>query len=310
MHCLYCDRPLALLKRLTGDGEFCSKEHRKIYQKEHNELALARLLESQPNSKGRTRPGLAKGSPAKPRVERAPDPADFVSEFPSWASVDSKAQRPTDPLFRAAVPALVHSAAPQASGLPKVAGMLSEPRAVGVEGKIRLADGPADPKERVSVPVASAIRRKPAGAGFAAEAPSAASSHMARRSESSVPQFAPLATRQTGPADSHDENRKLLAAAFLSASVANAATAERPLGSAGEPRWKPLAAALPARLAGKITPVLGALLQRPVRAAEQDSVPEIFEIRIRPIGFPPYSPRMGSLEERAHHTDRIGLATA
>lgn len=46
--CLYCERPLALLSRLTGDGEFCSKEHRRIYQKEHSQLALARLLQAQP----------------------------------------------------------------------------------------------------------------------------------------------------------------------------------------------------------------------------------------------------------------------
>jgi hypothetical protein len=56
MHCLYCDRPLALLKRLTGDGEFCSKEHRKIYQQEHNHLALARLLDAQPKTKEKPRP--------------------------------------------------------------------------------------------------------------------------------------------------------------------------------------------------------------------------------------------------------------
>src|SRR5579862_5010313 len=64
MHCLYCDKPLALLKRLTGDGEFCSKEHRRIYQQEHNQLALARLLESQPKPGG-------KGRPSEPGARRA-----------------------------------------------------------------------------------------------------------------------------------------------------------------------------------------------------------------------------------------------
>src|SRR5438128_1838520 len=95
MHCLYCDRPLALLKRLTGDGEFCSKEHRKIYQKEHNQLALARLMESQPNAKGRPKPSPKQASQAK----RAPDRADFISEIPSGAAMPSKAKRPADPLF-------------------------------------------------------------------------------------------------------------------------------------------------------------------------------------------------------------------
>ena len=57
MHCLYCDQPLALLKRLTGDGEFCSKEHRKLYQRKNNKLALERLLASQPAPRpGKSRP--------------------------------------------------------------------------------------------------------------------------------------------------------------------------------------------------------------------------------------------------------------
>ena len=88
MHCLYCDRPLALLKRLTGDGEFCSKEHRKIYQAEHNQLGLARLLEYQPVNKERRTgpqkeiltPEAAPPPVAKP-AERQPSPASFISDF-------------------------------------------------------------------------------------------------------------------------------------------------------------------------------------------------------------------------------------
>src|SRR6266545_2052651 len=107
MHCLYCDRPLALLKRLTGDGEFCSKEHRKIYQKEHNQLALARLMESQPGAKGKARPGLKQAAPAK----RGPDRADFISEVPSGVAMASKPKRPAGPLFRDAPPSLGRSVA-------------------------------------------------------------------------------------------------------------------------------------------------------------------------------------------------------
>src|SRR5262249_39230128 len=86
MHCLYCDRPLALLKRLTGDGEFCSKEHRRIYQQEHNQLALARLLEAQPASKARTEKSKTVNAPAAPatppelRHEKQPEPAGFLAE--------------------------------------------------------------------------------------------------------------------------------------------------------------------------------------------------------------------------------------
>lgn len=90
-HCLYCERPLALLSRLTGAGEFCSKEHRRLYQKEHSQMALARLLQAQPQGPGRgpqraaTVESVVRApEPAASRVEvrKAPDPAAaaFVKE--------------------------------------------------------------------------------------------------------------------------------------------------------------------------------------------------------------------------------------
>ncbi len=48
MRCLYCGKELALLKRWTGGGEFCSDAHRQRYQEEYNQLALNRLLQAQP----------------------------------------------------------------------------------------------------------------------------------------------------------------------------------------------------------------------------------------------------------------------
>jgi hypothetical protein len=50
MRCLYCGKELALLKRWTGGGEFCSDAHRQQYQEEYNQLALNRLLQAKPNS--------------------------------------------------------------------------------------------------------------------------------------------------------------------------------------------------------------------------------------------------------------------
>src|SRR5882762_5826347 len=102
MHCLYCDRPLALLKRLTGDGEFCSKEHRKIYQKEHNQLGLARLLEAQPVNKTK-RPAVqqienktpATPPPVEKSAERQPGQAGFITDFLREASAVSFADRST-----------------------------------------------------------------------------------------------------------------------------------------------------------------------------------------------------------------------
>src|SRR5438270_12343048 len=51
MRCLYCGKELALLKRWTGGGEFCSDAHRQQYQEEYNQLALNRLLQAKPQQK-------------------------------------------------------------------------------------------------------------------------------------------------------------------------------------------------------------------------------------------------------------------
>jgi hypothetical protein len=78
--------------------------------------------------------------------------------------------------------------------------------------------------------------------------------------------------------------------------------------AAAAPLWKPLEPALPEQEPGNITLVLGAFLERPVRPASQDRGAETFEILFQPVSFPPYSPRMGCLEERLHRTDRIGFS--
>ncbi|HEY2844043.1 MAG TPA: hypothetical protein VGJ09_10345, partial [Bryobacteraceae bacterium] len=48
MRCLFCGKELALLKRLRGGGEFCSEAHRKEYQDQYEQLALARLIQAKP----------------------------------------------------------------------------------------------------------------------------------------------------------------------------------------------------------------------------------------------------------------------
>src|SRR5436190_577023 len=97
MQCLNCDRSLALLKRLTGDGEFCSKECRKVYQREHNQLGLERLLENQPASNRKTsqrRPPIEIPEETPIPVveeppERLPEPAGFLPSYPQEATVVS-----------------------------------------------------------------------------------------------------------------------------------------------------------------------------------------------------------------------------
>ena len=47
MRCLYCGKELALLKRWTRGGQFCSDAHKKSYQEEYNRIGLSRLLQAQ-----------------------------------------------------------------------------------------------------------------------------------------------------------------------------------------------------------------------------------------------------------------------
>ena len=84
MRCLYCGKELALLKRWTGGGEFCSDAHRQQYQEEYNQLALNRLLQAKPQGpKPGARPAESKAADPKPA---RPKPADRRSQPSSGSS--------------------------------------------------------------------------------------------------------------------------------------------------------------------------------------------------------------------------------
>ena len=349
MHCLYCDRPLALLKRLTGDGEFCSKEHRRIYQKEHNQLALARLLDAQPNNDNQKpkRPGIQQNrvnpaqvapqpAPVEKRQERRhPEQAGFITEFLREASAVSVAHRSSaGPRFQNITPVLADSISAQSAepggqprSLPKTAHFLSESPVLSFAREVRFPSRftrmePFAGSPRLEESHANAagipMRGQPDRANFISGQPlaplSATASFSAKGSQAPDPRFSPLVPVKFLPGKAraaisrNGSAPNLPLAAYLPTSAARARSIPdriRLLG--GEPRWKPLAATLPKRTMGKITLVLGSFLRRPVRIASQDSVPESFEIRFRPVSFPPYSPRMGILEERSLGTDRIGI---
>ena len=100
MRCLYCGKELALLKRLTGGGEFCSDAHKQSYQEEYNRLALSRLLQAQ--KKGPQAPNSpAHNTPPPPNVSVAvqePETDDAANEAPVPAvqAVPLRAEKPED----------------------------------------------------------------------------------------------------------------------------------------------------------------------------------------------------------------------
>ena len=60
-------KELALLKRLRGGGEFCSEAHRKEYQEQYEQLALARLLQAKPPAESASL-GRTPFNPPDPRL--------------------------------------------------------------------------------------------------------------------------------------------------------------------------------------------------------------------------------------------------
>jgi hypothetical protein len=327
MHCLYCDRPLALLKRLTGDGEFCSKEHRRIYQQEHNHLALARLLDAQPKPK--EKPRLDKAVKPEPetadfiRAAEASQPklAGFMSESLDAGPVPGARRFDSVPRFELGKP--IWSGIEASSNFrdrpgpgPKAAGFLVAASGPGfVAGAARL-QGKFDFKSSAGYVLleekgrSTAVRRpQPAGAGFVIEKSAGGLSSGTTRSPAG-PRFkpvTPVTARTTGIAWNIRYSKLRMAKCLTGFPTERTAPGKIRLPVI-ETRWKPLSPALPTQSAAKIVLVLGSLLERSVRPASQDLSPEMFEIPFQPISYPQYSPRMGCLEERLHRTDRIGFS--
>ena len=326
MHCLYCDRPLALLKRLTGDGEFCSKEHRRIYQQEHNHLALARLLESQPKAKEKPSPDKT----VKPEPETAdfikapelsqPKLAGFMSESLDAGLVPGAIRFAGAPRFEqgnvtwSAIEA--RSIFRERSGpRPQTAGFVasSRPGFVASATQLQAKFDFKSPARNVLLegngPCTALKRPQPAGARFVFEKSAGQLSGETTRPPAGA-RFNPLTPVTGGMAGVawNVHSSKLKMAKCISGFPPERTPQGKIRQPAVESRWKPLSPVLPGQSPGKIVLVLGSFLQRPVRPASPDVSPEIFEISFQPISYPQYSPQMGCLEERLHRTDRIGFS--
>jgi hypothetical protein len=218
MRCLYCGKQLALFRRLTGGGEFCSDAHKASYQDEFNRLALARLKQAQEKSDelraaipqnqlalSRRGPGDPEGPTirsnahwiepkpgrgqqrktlaiAAPEGQVQPDPkeSDFIKELPSPAQPSPLGAHAVEPH-----PAEVAVAAQNPEWTPPVA-----PAAV-------------DPVEGGLVPsTALPEAARPAPANFDAIAPEAISSVVT----TTKPDWNPPLAHMEVPAASHVES--------------------------------------------------------------------------------------------------------
>lgn len=131
MQCLFCGKELALLKRLRGGGEFCSEAHRKEYQEQYEQLALARLLQAKPPAESPSPGRVPLGQPAV-EPTNAPDPrleSSYERESP-YEEVQASAWPEPQPEHQLVAPspvAILEAPASQESGPAPLAGFLNEP---------------------------------------------------------------------------------------------------------------------------------------------------------------------------------------
>jgi hypothetical protein len=95
MRCLYCGKELALLKRWTGGGEFCSDAHRQQYQDEYNQLALTRLLQAKPPGAETVEPVPAPAAPPKETAKPARGRAAQAEKSNTVTERTAAAPKPT-----------------------------------------------------------------------------------------------------------------------------------------------------------------------------------------------------------------------
>ena len=104
MRCLQCGKGIPLLKRLGGSSEFCSDAHRREYQKEYSQLALGRLLQSNP----RESQAQPLGSASAPAIEKPPAAA-AVHGVPAVNGAPAAKPSPAPALVETARPATTPS---------------------------------------------------------------------------------------------------------------------------------------------------------------------------------------------------------
>jgi len=160
MRCLYCGKELALLKRWTGGGEFCSDAHRQQYQEEYNQLALNRLLQAKPPGDGIS-PGEGRGQEHK-RVEPLARPAQPQIQSPAQipAPVPAPIKAQPQPQANATAPKALEARRPVPKYEEPVRAAAPEPMA---EPVVEIEDEEAAPMEstgfliELPVPVMAAV---------------------------------------------------------------------------------------------------------------------------------------------------------
>jgi hypothetical protein len=132
MRCLHCGKELALLKRLTGGGDFCSDAHKHLYQEEYNRIGLNRLLQAQARSNKAAGP-------------KAPDPP---ATAPVPVAVEEPVEQAEEPVLESALEATEMAGFLSEKPLASAPPAASEPY---LETWLEWSPGPAMPEWRLEV---------------------------------------------------------------------------------------------------------------------------------------------------------------
>ena len=126
MRCLYCGKQLALLRRLTGGGEFCSDAHKSSYHEEYNRLALTRLIAAQTLAEQRSVPSVPSTMRLAAAQRKAPAEGRAIAAPSShWETAPARSRMLDAPTQEAPPPPegtfLIEKPAPRADTGPEVA---------------------------------------------------------------------------------------------------------------------------------------------------------------------------------------------
>ncbi len=165
MRCLYCGKELALLKRLTGGGEFCSDAHKQRYQEEYDRIALSRLLQAQKKAQ-KTAPE-PEVPPVPPAVLAAPAAVEEpVVELTAEAEIEAPEIEASEDAQSSELPEFQ---------VPEAGFLLQEPSAAelpepapSLESSAELAlPRPAVPKGQLREGIAGLVAGRPGAVGSA-----------------------------------------------------------------------------------------------------------------------------------------------
>src|SRR5579862_5276939 len=164
MRCLYCGKELALLKRWTRGGQFCSEAHKKSYQDEYNRIGLSRLLQAQAKPKASQQEAVPEGGSKTPPGHAAPvaveeAPLEAIEESPQTSIIEQVLEQnpqlePQAPLQKAVEEPLVEEPVEEAWEPANMAGFVNDTPAEPVSVEVEIAPhvDPWRPGELPAVP--------------------------------------------------------------------------------------------------------------------------------------------------------------